>query len=425
MRIAIAFGCLCLALAASSAAKAADASAEASRLGGDQVAHWHFGPFFDYRRAEPGPAEFWALRPFYSQATDPTSDAAVRDFIWPLGTWHDARSAHWWRALLLAYGDGRDGDPSCSFNVFPLWFSGVDRDDDSYWGLFPVYGRHPHVLTMDDWQFALWPLWHTYTVKDVRSHAVLWPLVTWRDAPREGVGVWPLYGCGTQRESEHSYFLWPIFTWASYREDRDTSGAGNSWMFLPLYGQVRRARESQTMFLPPFLSYAETDSATRWRLPWPLVEVLRSNVRDRVSVWPFYEGVDSYSYLDRSKSSPEERTWRVGWKLVENTRLETKTILEERFSFFPFFTSERRFRKTVSGMEETSSFLRVWPFYSASIENGLARRRVLDLIPIRHSGGLDRNWAPFWTLWESYDSPCGKTHHLFLFNFIPWTSQED
>lgn len=437
-------------LCASAVGFAADGEAERSRTGGDPVAHWHFGPFFDYRRAEPGPATFWAFRPFYSQVRDPQTDTTTRDFLWPLGTWHDHNGAAWWRAL-IAYGDGRDDDPSGSFNIFPLWFCGTDRDDENYWGLFPIYGHHPHMLLMDDWEYALWPLWHTYTVKGVRSHAVLWPLVTWRDAPRAGVGVWPFYGYATQRESEHAYCLWPIATWASYREDRDTSGAGASWMFWPLYGQIRRARESQTLVLPPFFSYTETDSATRWRLPWPLVEVLRSRIRDRVSVWPFYEGVESYAYTDTAKAVPEENTWRLLWQLVENTELETNTTYEKRFNFFPFFTWERRYRKLgvprrpsahvqtprwifakahdvptgrdgVS-LEEVGSYIRIWPFYSSSTENGLTRRRTLDLILIRHSEGFDRNWSPFWSLWESVDYPDGRTRHLFFFNFIPWTTE--
>ena len=46
--------------------------------------------------------------------------------------------------------------------------------------------------------------------------------------------------------------MWPVATWATYRDDRDTAGEGYSWMLWPLYGQVRRERESQDLFLPPF-----------------------------------------------------------------------------------------------------------------------------------------------------------------------------
>ena len=71
-----------------------------------------------------------------------------------------------------------------------------------YGGLFPFYGTHPHFLLMENWQFALWPL---------LSHA-------------------------RRRAADHWYALWPLATWACYDEDRDTSGAGYSWMFWPCYG---------------------------------------------------------------------------------------------------------------------------------------------------------------------------------------------
>jgi hypothetical protein len=417
-----ALSALSLCLSASHALRASDGEAERARRGGEAlVSNWHLGPFFEYRRAAPDDSAFWAVRPFYSQVRADAGRTRVHDALWPLFTFHGHAGASWWRAL-VAHGDSRASDPSWSFNVFPLWFSGADRAGEGYWGLFPLYGSHPHFLLMDDLSFVLWPLWHTYTVKDVRSRAVMWPFVTWRDAPREGLGLWPLWGTARLRESRHGYALWPLVTWARYDEDRDTSGAGSSWWALPFYGEVRRARESQTMVLPPFFSYARTDAAVRWRMPWPFVEVLRSSRRDRVSVWPFWERVRGYSYAGakdaagRPKGPAEERTWRLGWQLVGNTRLETKNTLERRFSLFPFFTRERRWSRG----KLVDDYLRVWPFYSSETVNGLTRRRTLELMPVRHVEGVERNWAPFWSLWESEDRPDGRTRHSVLFNFISW-----
>ncbi len=403
--------------------------AEKARRGGARLeSNWHFGPFFEYRRSEPGDATFWAIRPFYSQVCDPASRTSIHDGLWPLFTHHDHADASWWSAFLLFNGDARATDPSWSFNIYPLWFCGADRKDEGYWGLFPFYGHHPNFLLVDDLTFAFWPIWHTYEVKGVRSRAVLWPLITWRDDPRAGVGVWPLYGQARLRESEHRYALWPLVTWASYDEDRDTSGAGYSWWFLPLYGEVRRARESQTMVLPPFFSYTKTDSATRWRLPWPIVDFETTSTRDRISVWPVWEQIRGYSYKGRKE---EERTWRFGWKLIENTELETDRTLEKRFNFFPFFTWERRYHRTArvpTGSLSTppsDSYFRIWPFWSSATVNGRTRHRTLELMPIRHSEGIERNWAPFWSLWEMDERPDGRTRYSLLWNFISWQSEGD
>ena len=418
---------LCRAAAAillASAATASDVEARASRTGGRVRSHWHIGPLFEYRRADPGPATFWAVRPFYSQVRSPETSVAAYDVLWPLGTCHSGGGASWYRAL-LAWGDTRSDDPSWNFTLFPLWFCGRDRAGDGYWGAFPLYGEHPHFMFMDNWQFALWPVWQTYTVKNVRSRSVLWPLVTWRDDPRSGIGVWPLWGTARRRESDHGYCLWPVATWAGYDADRDTSGSGWSWMFWPLYGQIRREREAQDLFLPPFFSYARTDSATRWRVPWPLVEVLRSSARDRTNVWPFWESVHGYPYGSGKERKPEERTWRIGWQLVESMRLESDRTVEERFNLFPFWTCERRYAKGEGGtLKKTSSYTRLWPFWSRETVAGRSRHRALEPIPIRHSEGIDRNWAPFWTFWEARDRPDGRTRHSIFWSLVTWHTGE-
>ena len=419
-------------LSASCALSGADVEAGEARRGGERlVSNWHLGPFFEYRRAEPGDATFWAVRPFYSQVRDPATRTADRDVLWPLVSLRDHADASWWQALVVLYGDARAADPTWSANFVPFVFCGRDRRDEGYWGVFPFYGHHPHFALMDDWTFVLWPVWHTYTVKGVRSHAVLWPFVTWRDDPRPGVGVWPFYGQARQRESDHGYVLWPFVTWASYDEDRDTSGAGCSWWFLPFYGEVRRARESQTMVLPPFLSYTRTPTATRWRLPWPFIECQASSTRDRVSVWPLWEQVRGYAYADRTKARPEERTWRVGWQLVENTKLETDRTFEHRFNLFPFVTWERRWSKPkgagmtgfVPEREPDDAYFRFWPFWSSETVDGRTRSRTLELMPIRHNEGVERNWAPFWSLWEKDERPDGRTRHSLLWNIVHWHAE--
>ena len=436
--------CTVAASLAAMASVAADIEAAEALHGGRSPSHWHFGPFFEWRRAygegADGAADlketrsFWAFRPFYSQVRlagpenggEPAARTAVYDVLWPVGTGHLRANRTWWRAL-LAWGsvacDGVPRDGTSSFNIFPLWFSGVDRDGESYWAAFPLYGTHPHFMLMDDITFALWPLYMDYSVKDIRSRAVLWPLVSWKDAPREAFGLWPLFGMSRRRESRHGYALWPIMTVASYDEDRDTGGAGTSWMLWPLLGNVSRARETQWLFIPPFFSYAETPYTWRLRCPWPLLDIERGMPRNRLSVWPFWESIDGFSYGERKA---EESTWRIGWKIVESTTLTTVRTREERFSVFPFWTWEKRFERGKDGAEqEVAAFCRVWPFWRSETQNGCTRRRVLDLIPIRHSEGLDRNWAPFWTFWSSESRPGGRTRHSLLWNLVTWHTEDD
>ena len=419
--------------------KAQTVETENARRGYETVSCWHGGPFFEYRRAiGPDPSgeslearlrTFWAFRPFYSQVRAPETEE--RDFLWPLGTCHRRKDVLWWRAFFLAYGDSRDGEASSwSFNLFPLVFCGEDRHFGGYGGLFPIYGVHPHFLLMDDWRFVLWPLWMDYSVKGTGHGAVLWPLVTWKSDDTATAGLWPIFSHARRRESDHWYALWPIATWARYDEDRDTSGEGSSWMLWPVCGHVSRARETQWLFVPPFFSWTRTPHVRRWRLPWPFVDVELGTLRNRISVWPFYEHLNGFAYANTAKdksdsaNKPEERTRRYLWLFAEDMELETGETLETRFSVFPFWTSERRYAKNPDGTRrEIASFTRFWPFWRSESNRGLVRRRVLDLVPIRHAEGIDRNWAPFWTFWTSEGVEGGSTDHSLLWNIIKCNSE--
>ena len=172
--------------------------------------------------------DYVALRPLWS------CEGETTDVLWPLFTSH----RDWWRCCWLVHEqDNREG--GYQFDVLPIWWNGRETgESDCYWGLFPIWGRHPHILAVHDLEFCLWPLWMRYKMprpsekRWLATNAVLFPFIHWRD---DGAwGLWPVYGINHQRESDHRYALWPVATWAKYREDRDTGGEGWSWMAWPL-----------------------------------------------------------------------------------------------------------------------------------------------------------------------------------------------
>ena len=78
--------------------------------------------------------------------------------------------------------------------------------------------------------------------------------------------LWPLLSHARRRAADHWYALWPLATWACYDEDRDTSGAGYSWMFWPCYGTALGGQQLYMLDcwlwdLVNFLSYEEDKMA--------------------------------------------------------------------------------------------------------------------------------------------------------------------
>ena len=366
------------------------------------AASFQIGPFYEQKES------YAAVRPVVSR------EGETVDVAWPLFTRH----RDWWRFAYVVNWQ-RSGRGGFQFSVAPLWFNGRDPDKGAYAGLFPLLGSHPHILTVYDLKFGLWPLWMQYSVprpsekKWLETTVVLFPFVNWRS---DGSwAVWPLYGVKRQRESLHRYALWPLFTWASYSEDRDTSGAGSSWMFWPLCGSVCRERERQTMFLPPLFSWTRTSSPAleakgragggfRLRCPWPLFEMEKTPRRSRLSVFPFFEDVSLSKY---GGDGEESGVMRFGWKAVELYR-EKGEVQEVRV--FPFWV-------------KNSGYFRLWPFWETSSCGGTEKSRCLALLPIRWIPAVDRNWSKFWTFYER-ERTGGAVKHSLFWGIISWGGGE-
>lgn len=356
---------------------------------------FQIGPFYQQK------SDYVAVRPFVA-----VEEESV-DVLWPVFTSH----RDWWRfCYLVNYQD--NGAEDYQFTILPVWFNG-HANDESYWGLFPIWGHHPHLAMMWDVDFALWPLYTHYKMPRRRewmhTYSVLFPFFSWRT---DGSwSFWPVYGVNHQRESDHRYAVWPIVTWASYRQDRDTAGEGWSWMVWPLYGQVRRERERQDLFIPPFFSWVETYSKSwaaqgnsapemRLRCPWPIFEWESNMRRSRLSIWPLYERVVDVDYSHGRKTST---ITRFGWKLIE--------IYDDEVRVFPFVATGRNHH-------------RVWPFWEAEeTKAGFTESRVLSLFPIRWVPAVDRNWSKFWTFYEAKSSPL-YTDHSLLWGIIRWRTNK-
>ncbi|MGN0854380.1 MAG: hypothetical protein ACI4R9_02535 [Kiritimatiellia bacterium] len=363
---------------------------------------FQIGPFYQQKPAD----DYFALRPFVAR------EGEVMDVCWPLFTRH----RDWWSFCLLMNWQDHADSVGYQFSLAPIWFSGRDGEKGRYGGLFPLGGYHPHIGMMYDLKFALWPLWHQYRMPRIaardgqrceewlETNSVLFPFFSWRS---DGSwSFWPVYGVNRQRESVHRYVFWPLVSWAGYESDRDTAGAGYSWMCWPLCGRVRRERESRDLLLPPFFDFARVWSPAsarrgnsgpnlRIRCPWPFFEYESTAARTRLSLWPVYERTVERRYGDGGGLSS---VTRFGRKLVE--------LYDDETRVFPFWASGR-------------DHFRLWPLWESEMKDGVTYSRTLALMPIRWVPQIDRNWAKFWTLYENASTPDHTDHSLF-WGLIRW-----
>ncbi|MDR2850140.1 MAG: hypothetical protein LBW77_06335 [Verrucomicrobiota bacterium] len=401
---------LCCAVGLPSFAPAETApEAPAAPVPDEVVSRFRLGPFFEYRATREG-GTFWAVRPFYSKVIDPVSDTRVTDVVWPLSTFHRDREQAWWR-FLLAYGKDDDvarDDSAWSVSVLPFWFQGRTREGEDYWALFPIYGHLPHVLLMEDINFVLFPFYLDFEVNGLERVHTPWLLhshLTENPNVSEH-GIFPFW-CRQENNKyqvDRLYAFWPFWTSAVYRGERNP---GSSFIFFPFYGEVNREKETQRLVLPPLFSHAQTDSAERWRLPWPFYETqttretATTKASRKRSYWPVYGDF----------TGGDETRWYAAWPLIDHSVTAMPRRRVEQNRFFPFYRSEVTYRRDAEGVErEASRYTRVWPLYERDATPEASRLRVLALSPIRYSGGIERNWAPFWTVYEREAAGGGAAH---------------
>lgn len=210
--------------------------------------------------------------------------------------------------------------------------------------------------------------------------------------------LFPLYGVSRQRnEFQRKFIMWPFWTQAKYNFK---SVQGDAWMLWPIYGQLKLSNQEVRWFVPPLFRMAKGGNNTRSHALWPVVQRSKGEV-DKFYLWPLYGQkkvghVSSQFYI---------------WPIISRKQLDRKEELVHRSYALPIWYAHTHRAKTKNGeieKEPYSVYRKVWPLFSYRREHSVSRFRSLALWPLKQSGPIDRNWAPFWTLYEHHNVN-GKT----------------
>ena len=376
------------------------------------------GPFFEYGSREGRGMTRLAVRPFFAWEEDrrnpPDRDMEV---VWPLSHFGWRGDAFHWRVVMTFWNDEDRTDRltrDYSLAIPPLWVNGRDGED-AYWGLFPIWGRMPKFLMLEDFRWRLFPLWLSYRTggtQGVGRTYVLWPFFSLKhDDDVARWGLWPLYGTKCERERDSRYVLWPFWNDQTFHAPNHNGGA---WMLWPLAERIDADTEQGWGLLPPLFRWSETtDGAFLLRCPWPLFERYRDRRESTWRAWRFW--------------GMTHRGTRDGWwflhPIVVSERQRTESRFVRRFRVWPFYVDEETVAYDIRGRARTQHrHFRVWPFYASDWHEGEGlRRRALALFPIREVPAVERNWAPFWTLYTATREPgSGEVLHELFWGLIWW-----
>jgi hypothetical protein len=348
------------------------------------------GPLWEGRGGADG-RTFQALRPLTSTWTIPAAEHSGRDVLWPVGVVREKQGERFWRfANMYAFDYDTEAQSRGRLVIFPVFFSGRNRAGEIYGAVFPVGGSIHEYLGQDRLRFVLFPLYADSEVNAVRTHSVLWPIISRTRGPGVRRGrVFPFYGYSERDDRWRKQFvLWPFWTSVDYRYP-DSEGGG--FLLFPLYGRQREGEKTSWTVLPPFFSGAEGPKQRRLRAPWPFVRIDRGEI-DQTALWPLW---------GRRRQENLENGFLL-WPLGYHERVTRRDETLHRLMALPVFYSERV--ETVppehdGEPEVRSRYWKIWPVVSWRREPEASRLRLLALWPLKQTPAIERNYAPLWSLY--------------------------
>jgi hypothetical protein len=348
------------------------------------------GPLVEWRRGPEGDS-LWAVRPLASRVSQPRRDRDVWYLLWPLVSYRTLGPQSDLSALALHVHDAdrfRAGSRGRAW-LLPFFFVGRDARGGVYAAVFPLGGTLRDFLGRDQTAFVLFPLYSFSTLKDLRTHDVLWPVFSFTAGEQvRRYRVFPLYGRATRRgHSDKRFVLWPFWTSVRY----DVPGArGRGFLLFPLIGHIRLENQESWTVLPPFFRWSRAEGLTRAHLPWPFIQTASGDAR-QFYLWPFWG----------RRVGPDEDRCFVLWPFWKQSVVRTPGRSVTRSFLAPVLYSETR-RAAPAGAGATNvvgRHVRLWPLFDYGREGERVRLRALNLWPSREAPPIEANWAPLWTLY--------------------------
>jgi hypothetical protein len=387
------------------------------------------GPFYEARSSDSRMA-LHAVRPFYSVLEEDSRDRRLQEILWPVGMIKDFQGQRAWRFLLMYGDDFNDTQPDSRYRfvIFPVIYAGRDKDSRKYFAVFPLGGRIREYLGQDEMSFVLFPLYGSSRINEMQSHSVLWPIIGWGSGDNaRRFRVFPLYGRSERDEQWiKTFVLWPLWTSVRYTYP-DQPGGG--FVLFPLYGHVKAGDDTESwMLIPPLFRYSKSSEQVEWHAPWPILQYA-SGQKEKMYVWPLW---------GRKRVGPV-RSWFCAWPILAGETIERDASTTRRFELLPFIQHETRtaHRGASSGEAggtnaairsvDTSSaagadarHLKLWPLLDYRRQGGDKEFRMLALWPFRNATSMDRNYAPFWTLYSHQATTDGVREDELLWGLFRW-----
>ena len=369
------------------------------------------GPFITSRKSDKT-SEF-GFRPLFYWTEDRESDSSEFDFIYPFTIYRKNKKD--WRIQSFFYLITYESDQKESgfrerqFTLFPIIFAkSAEEKKDSYFALFPIYGRMRNKFLKDEINFYLFPLFLQTKKGDATNYSFLWPIFGYyTGGGQTGFRFWPLFGYRKKEGAlDEKFALWPIYTSRErifYGEKIDTLSV------FPFYFSLDSPQVTQRTYLGPLFSHLvdKKRGVERWDTPWPLVNFTRGKKRDD-RIFPFYA----------NEVNGKDKEGFILWPLYRYNTSTLQDYRRERDTILFFLYSDIREEPIVQG-GRSGRRIDVWPLftYKRDKEGNRSFHFLSILEPfLPGNEGIERNYSSFWRLYEWKKLKDGRVVSSFLWN---------
>ncbi len=371
---------------------------------------WHFlGPIIKFEKKK-NEREF-AIRPLYFHSWDVDQDDSYSEFLYPVASKKSEPGLSYFQGLHLLTSDfgPREKGAKNQFMLFPFLFYGQTPDQGSYFALFPVGGKIYHIFGLDEFRFALFPLFGQARKNDTTVTYWLWPVFSTIHGDREsGVKVWPLFG-SSQKEGVYRkrFYLWPIV----FANDvhLNTANPEHLRAVFPFYVERQSPQRSSHTYLWPFFSHVENrrKNFEEWDFPWPLFRISRGDHRR----------VDRFLPLFADEKVGESRKRWFLWPIYKIEEIHSDTLDRRRDRLLYFLYSD-----TTETVHDDGDYYKrrvsFWPLFTYKSNLGVSRFATLSLLEpfFPENRSIERNWSPLWHLYQCKWDRKGNEVSSFLWN---------
>jgi hypothetical protein len=351
------------------------------------------GPFVSYKKT-PETVEY-GFRPVFYNYRDYRKDRTAFDFLYPLMTHRSFEGDTKFQLLEYLFYYSSDLRPSgfreYSYMLFPFVFGRKDENPgESYFALFPLYGKMRHKFGKDEVNFFLFPLFLQTKEDGATNNNFVWPFIgAYSGGGVSGGRFWPLYGWkGKEGDFEDEFALWPIYT----HRERDFYGEKmTSTAVLPFYYGTEAPGRTQRTYLWPFFNVIDDTNTDvrRWDIPWPLVTFSRGSVHTN-RVFPLYS----------LRTEKDYETGFVMWPAIGYKKYIFQDYVRTKRTFGLFILKDIK-ETPLNERGKSSKAVHFWPLFSyRTTPEGVSTFHFLSLIEtfLPDNPPRERNWSPFWQI---------------------------